>query len=280
MILNIEGAEATAKSTLALTAPLPIVCLSYDMGHKRAIWGSKFGEYFKDLKIEVVRYKAKETPPSYAGNDITVYAIPAPMQLDKEDLRGYQDIWDYTLSIFGRAVMDDKMVTVVLDTMTLLTKHKRDAYLEEANLRNPAQKRKQLTQIEYGRPDTELRSLYQMVASYEKNMVVIHHLRDHYGPVLKGDGKIEQGPDGTQEHDGVRDSPRFFDVSLRNENKEVTDITGAREKKIVSTFMKCGYNLSLQGMSITDATWDKIVRFIEDSPPGWNGPRFDRRNEA
>ena len=267
MILNIEGQEATAKSTLALTAPLPIVCLSYDMGHKRAIWGSKFGEHFKDLKIEVEKYKPGTKAPSYSGNDITVYAIPWPMQLDKEDIRGHVAIWDYTIELFGRAIMDDNVGTTVFDTMTLLTKSKRDAHLEAANMKEPSKKRTQLTQIEYGRPDTDIRSLYQMAASFEKNMVVVHHLRDHYGPVLKGD-KIEQGPDGTLEHEGVRDSPRFFDVSVRNENKKGT---------ITATFQKCGYNLNLQGMSITDPTWNKIVDFIENSPPGWNGPRFDRR---
>lgn len=275
MILNIEGEESTAKTTLALTGPLPIVCLSYDMGHKRAIWGSKFGEYFKDLKIEVVKYQPKTKPPSYEGNDITVYAIPTPMQLDPEEIVGFEAIWDYTLDIFGRAMMDSREVTMVIDTMTLLTKHKRDAYLEEANRKAKQDKkplRKQLTQIEYGRPDGETRSLFQMAAAYEKNLIVIHHLRDHYGPVLKDDGTIGQGPDGTKEHEGVRDVPRYFDVSLRNEN--------VKGKGIVSTFVKCGYNLNLQGMSIQEATWDKVIDFIENSPPGWNGPRFDRRNKG
>ncbi|KKK87943.1 hypothetical protein LCGC14_2748140, partial [marine sediment metagenome] len=47
MLLSIEGDEATGKTTLAYSAPLPIVGFAYDMGIERAIKGGKYEELFK-----------------------------------------------------------------------------------------------------------------------------------------------------------------------------------------------------------------------------------------
>ncbi|KKL26304.1 hypothetical protein LCGC14_2396680, partial [marine sediment metagenome] len=52
MLLSIEGDEACGKTTLAYSAPLPIVGFAYDMGIERAIKGGKYEELFKDLSIE------------------------------------------------------------------------------------------------------------------------------------------------------------------------------------------------------------------------------------
>ncbi|KKL24352.1 hypothetical protein LCGC14_2416150, partial [marine sediment metagenome] len=56
MLLSIEGDEATGKTTLAYSAPLPIVGFAYDMGIERAIKGGKYEELFKGLDIEIVPY--------------------------------------------------------------------------------------------------------------------------------------------------------------------------------------------------------------------------------
>ena len=42
MLLSIEGDEACGKTTLAYSAPLPIVGFAYDMGIERAIKGGKY----------------------------------------------------------------------------------------------------------------------------------------------------------------------------------------------------------------------------------------------
>lgn len=55
MLLSVEGLNATEKSTLALTAPLPIVFFAFDLGHSRA-WHGFYHDYFESLNIKVVKY--------------------------------------------------------------------------------------------------------------------------------------------------------------------------------------------------------------------------------
>lgn len=266
MIISVEGMEASGKSTFMYTAPLPIVGFSLDMGHERAIYGMKFGEFFKGLKVEVVKYAPKQPEyVSYKGNDITIYELPPPIQLDPKRIVGYMELWDYFLRIYVDALQDSDVSTVVIDTMTLLTKNKRDAYLQELQAKNPGNPRKQLQQIEYGHPDGGIRSLYTFAKTAEKNLVAIHHLRDHYGPSLGADGQVTTAPDGTMEIDGLKDTPRFVDVRLLNEKKN---------GQISSTFVKCGYNLGLEGTTVNNLSWDMLVNMIEMT---WSGRPFDRR---
>lgn len=266
VILSIEGNEATGKTALALTAPLPIVMFSLDMGSERALYGALYEKYFDGLKIQTHRYqplKPGEKPPAYEGNDITVYQLPAPIQLDNMRLVGYMEQWDYFMQVYAKAIQDPNVATVVVDTMTLLRKNKCDAYLQE--LQQGGRARKQLTQIEYGHPDGAIRSLYTFAQSLGRNFIGIHHLRPHYVTIMRN-GQEESVPDGTDEIDGVRDTQRYVDVGLRN----VKDKDG----KLKSRFIKCGPNLSYEGMEIPNMTWDRLVSMLET---GWHGPKYQRR---
>src|SRR5260221_3751757 len=131
MIISIEGAEATGKSTFAYTAPLPIVGFSLDLGSERAIYGTQWDKYFNGLKIETHTYMPEQKPAPYSGNDITIYEMPSPMQMDPNRLIGYMEQWSYFIHIFAEALQDREVGTIVIDTATLLRKNKCDAYLQE-----------------------------------------------------------------------------------------------------------------------------------------------------
>lgn len=263
MIISLEGQEATGKSTFAYTAPLPIVAFSLDLGHERAIYGTQFMEHFAGLKIEVNPYS--KVPKSYKSNDITIYELPSPVQVDDKRLVGYMEQWEYFINIFADAMQDPNVSTVVVDTMTLLRKNKCDAYLQELQVGGKV--RKQLLQIEYGQPDGAIRALYTHAKSFGKNLVAVHHLRDHYASGVNRDGQIESMPDGTQEIDGVKDTLRYVDVSLR-----MTKTSG----RLTSLIGKCGPNLAYEGNPVPDATWDRLVNMLET---GWHGKPFPRRKE-
>jgi len=57
MLLSIEGEEACGKTTLAYSAPLPIVGFGFDMGIERAIKGGKYEELFAGLTINIIPYE-------------------------------------------------------------------------------------------------------------------------------------------------------------------------------------------------------------------------------
>lgn len=263
MIVSIEGNEATGKTTLALTAPLPIVMFSLDLGAERAIYGTHYEQFFKGLDVHFQRYVKGQEPDDYTQHDITVYELPTPIQLDNDKLMGYMEQWQYFIGIFARAIVDPYVKTVVVDTMTLLRKNKCDAYLQE--LQGQGKPRKQLQQMEYSHPDGAIRTLYTYAQSAGKNFIGVHHLRPHYTQQLNRDGTVESMPQG-EEIDGVRDTLRYVDVALRNEKDK---------GKLKSQIVKCGPNLGFEGTPIANATWDKLVEMLE---VGWHGRPYDRRH--
>jgi len=279
LIINVEGQEGTGKSSFAYTAPLPIVAFSLDMGHMRAIYGKLYPEFFDGLKVVVNPYKKPEVRWSngqatakveyepYTGNDVTIYELPTPMQLDPNKVEGFMAQWAYMLTIYAAAMQDANVSTVIVDTMTLAYKNKCDAYLEELNVKGNGT-RKQLLQIEYGHPNEGIRTLYQLATATGKNLVAVHHLRDHYVSRMNTKGEIESVHDGTLETDGMRDTGRYVDITLRIEK--------TKDHKLVSKMSKCGPNLAMEGVPIFDATWDSVMSMVE---MGWYGPKFPRRKD-
>ena len=266
MILSVEGDESTGKSTMAYTSPLPIVGLSTDMGHERAIYGSQFTKWFKGLDIEFVRWPKSggpELPGKLSGGrDILIYELPTPMQTDPVKQVGYLRQWSYMLEVFMDQVQDPEG-TLVIDTMSLLNRNKRNAYLEDRQKVRPD--KQTLDQLEYGKPNEAIRDLYQAAQAFRKNLVVTHHLREHYKPVLVG-SQMETKWDGTYDTDGVPDTAKQVDVSMRM-MKEGGGLKGM--------FRKCGYNLGLEGTELSNPSWNMLVGCIEAA--GWEGRGFSKR---
>lgn len=266
MLLSIEGEEATVKTTLGYTAPLPIVGFQFDIGQNRAINGAMFDKYFKSLKIETIRFnrfgknEIDPSNPPWTGNDITIFELPQPIQLDTRKHEGYIALWDYFISLLGMAASDSNISSIVLDTATIARRIKVDAYLEELNVtavREGKAIRKQLLQIEYGHANDAIRNIYSLMATLDKNFISIHHLRDEYKPQLVN-GTMDNAPTGNRILEGLDGTYRFFDVCVRNEK-----VKGALTSKI----LKCGYNLSLEGVTLSqeNINWNSLVGLIEGS---------------
>ena len=256
MLLSIEGEEKSGKTTLAYTAPLPIVGFSFDLGTDRAINGTKYDEWFKGLTIKRIPYGAGT---SWSGNDITIYDLPRPIQLSQELLSGFMELWNYFIQLCAKAMMDPAISTIVVDTMTLCRRIKADAYLQELQEGSPNRPRKQLLQIEYGHANDSIRNLYDLAQSMGKNFVAVHHLTDEYKPQLKSDGTVESMPTGTRVLEGLVGTYRYQDVAVRNEK---------RGSSIETKILSCGYNLGLEGMSIVNCSWDTLVGMISGSLGG------------
>lgn len=256
MLLSIEGEEATIKTTMAYTAPWPIVGFQFDLGEERALYGAMYDKYFKNAKINIVKYdRLGENKPTkqWDGYDITIYQLPQPISLSSNLITGHKALYDYFITLLGLAVSDSNIQSIVVDTMTLARSVKADAYLEELNQKGAD--RRQLLQIEYGHPNEAIRSLYSLMKACDKNFIAIHHLRDGYAPqMIKGE--IQSVPTGERVLDGLDKTLRFVDVAIRNVKKGST---------INSVFVKCGYNLDLEGGSVPGNDWNSIVTIINMS---------------
>jgi len=295
MLLSIEGDEATGKTTLAYSAPLPIVGFAYDMGIERAIKGGKYEELFKDLDIRVLPYKKgvtyleNDTPP-WEGPDITIFELPSPIQLDAMRLVGNTALWLYSINLMAAAFSDPVISTIVVDTMTIARRAKASSHLETlqntAYLANgsPAPDgqggfrvpREQLIQIEYGKVNDAIRDIYTTGAGVKqsdgrpKNLIATHHLTDERvpGPVDER-GRETQVLTGNKILEGLAQTHRFVDIAI---------LTTKENKEIKGRLEKCGYSLGMEGMILNNPTWDRIANAVSIG----TGERIevDRRNHS
>ena len=277
MILSIEGDEATGKSCLALSAPLPIVSFAYDMGHERAIKGGKYEELFAGLAINIIPYEKGvtylEADAPWKDFDITIFELPSPIQLDSMRLKGNQELWLYSINLMAAAFSDPRVATVVVDTMTIARRTKANAWLE--HLQNaaydqsgnilivngqPAKPREQLIQIEYGKVNDSIRDIYTTGAGIKqgngnpKNLIAVHHLTDERAPgPLDRDGRETQVLTGKKILEGLANTHRFVDIAL---------LTTKVDQEIKGMLLKCGYSLAMEGTVLHNPTWNSLANLV------------------
>lgn len=270
MLISLEGEEATGKTTLAYTAPLPIVGFSFDLGTDRAFDGTQHDKWFAGLKIERIRWKRGVEIKSYdwSKNDITVFELPRPVQLSNDKFVGMADLWAYFIFHCAEALEDENIKSIVIDTMTLARRVKADAYLEELQGKEGST-RKQLVQVEWGHPNDSIRSIYNAGKIGDKHLIVIHHLTDDRIDVVTGTGKVEKGVlTGKRILEGYKPY-RHVDIALR---------LAFKEGNVVATWLKSGFNQALCDSTMKNPSWDNLVSSME---MGLGGRiKFDRRNSA
>jgi len=147
MVLSIEGREGKGKSTLALSAPDPIVLFDFDYGLEGVI--DSFLEAGKKILVPETSFKY---------HDVT-------------DPDEWVVLWERYKTDFLRALDCDKIRTIVVDTGT-----------EAWELIRLARHGK-LTQImphHYGPMNAEFRDLFRKVYDSDKNFVVTHKLKAKY----------------------------------------------------------------------------------------------------
>ncbi len=297
MLLSIEGEEATGKTTLAYSAPLPIVGFGFDMGIERAIKGGKYEELFKGLDINIVPYnkdiaqsKAVWDSPAWSDADITIFELPSPIQLDSMRLRGNTDLWLYSINLMAAAFSDPRIATIVVDTMTVARRCKASSHLEV--LQNSAyladgspapdgrggflRPREQLIQIEYGKVNDSIRDIYTTGAGVKqgngrpKNLIATHHLTDERAPGPTDEqGRETQVLTGKKILEGLAQTHRFVDIAL---------LTTKENKEIKGELKKCGYSLAMEGTVMANPTWDALANLVSMG----TGERIelDRRNHS
>ncbi len=273
MLLSIEGEEACGKTTLAYSAPLPIVGFAFDMGIERAIKGGKYDELFKGLEIRVMSYHKgvsylENGEPSWDGADITIFELPSPIQLDSMRLVGNTALWLYSINLMAAAFSDPAIATIVVDTMTVARRTKASSHLEvlqnaaydgAGNRIQGVNLREQLIQIEYGKINDAIRDIYTTGAGVKKNLVATHHLTDERREALDKDGKVVQMLTGNKILEGLAQTHRFVDIAIR---------THKENKEIKGELKKCGYNLGLEGTMLPNPTWDSIGNLVSMGTEG------------
>lgn len=265
MLLSIEGDEATGKTTLAYSAPLKVVGFALDMGFERAVMGGKYAELFEGVKIKVIPWhkdaSALDAEQWWKDNDITVFELPSPIQLEATRLQGFRYLYGYFIQVLTKALLDYDIASVVIDTMTVARRIKAQAHLEylqnsaydsHGTLLPDKTPRVKLQQIEYGVVNDAMRDIYTMGAGVRKNMVVTHHLTDEY---QKTPGTEDSLPTGKRVLEGLAGTHRFVDIAVRMEKDK-------KKHQLSCELKKVGYSLGLEGSVLSNPTWNSIVKLI------------------
>lgn len=289
MILSVEGEAGSGKTTLAYTAPRKVVGFSFDLGTHRALNGLKYDDFFADSNVSIVDYESSNFHPvvdtakftaaakekiDWADHDITVYELPEPVQFTNRVL-GCRQLFSYFLVLFGNAVQDDAVRTIVIDTATLARRVAGSAYLQELQEKAIGQGaedgalRKQLLQIEYGHPNGMIRNIYSLMKTVKKNLIMIHHLGDEYVDVVDDKGQKVSMRSGKRIYEGVKESDRIWDVGLRASEVATKPKNGGDYFEF--EYVKCGFNPSLKGTRMAGNEWNTMVSQIDGSLGGRSG---------
>ncbi len=259
MIISLKGESNTAKSSFPLTGPHQILYLETDPGG--------FNRAFLECKDDIIN-----------GN-IVFKSYPLPKEvlraaLVKQDkgfrIRGMKELWGAFVEDFctGLESPDIKLITV--DTYSQMHQILMAAYLQEkqeaqeVNGKLPVGKtyRENLTQIEYGQINSRMHTMLDQANVYDKNMVIIHHMTDVWGPVMK-DGKIDQGVVG-RDAKGWKNcgyaASDLADIVLETKRTTVTSNKGPITSFSV-VYTKAPP--ALMGVTVENPTWDKIVKQVK-----------------
>lgn len=260
MIFGLWGLDKTCKTSLALSFPKPLVEMEFDIGgFKRACRNLPNLPISDWYKQGLIQYEAYPMPIHIGKFDQTTLQV-RPSKI----IVGMKEIFYKWLSSYLKHLEDPKIATIVVDTGTLLYSITCDGYLQEkqelqldtnGNLLPNEKLRVQLQQIEYREPNNRMRGIIYNAKAAGKHLVLVHHARDEYKPMLQKDGTIASSATGKKERAGFATLGDSADVIVNT----YWDTT----KKKPYCKVELAEVKELEGMVFEEPTYDKIAKVIQ-----------------
>ena len=286
MILGIWGEDKTCKTTLALSAPKPLVVMELDIGGFERAKRNLNGH----LPILDWCRQGLITCESYAMPITAIGSIDLSRSVitPSKRIAGMKELFYAFLGSYLRHLQNPKLATIVVDTATILKQVTDDAYLQEkqeaqfdtsGKLLQNQRLREQLTQIEYKEPNTRTRGIYYNAKAAGKNLILVHHARDEYKSTThtNRDGNLvtENMPTGKRERAGFSTLGDSADMIVHT-YVERQSVLGENGKPVIDQVAKkpvtkpvpyCEVELSevleLVGMRFEQPTFDGIQQAIK-----------------
>jgi len=217
MIVGIWGEDKSCKTTLALTAPKPMVFMELDIGgFDRAIY-----RFQDEFNRGLIRYEAYPLPMTFGRFDPSTLTV-RPSRI----VVGMKELFYQWASKYINHLRNPEIASIVIDTFTLHYGVTCDCYLQEKQeLQLPLKAdgkgsdgkelRSQLLQIEYREPNTRIRGIIYNAKAAKKNLILVHHARDEYKPQPQRDGSIASSPTGKRERAGFSTLGDSADVIVK-----------------------------------------------------------------
>jgi len=262
MIISLKGENFTGKSGFGLSCPKKIGWHETDMnGFERALPHFELADPKIRSKIKHYTYPV---PDSYMQGDLGVSVSPR--------LYGLKELWQE----FVHNLLDDidsvDILSIVIDTFSQmypicadsLLQEKQEAQEVDGKLPKGERYREQLIQIEYRAVNQRMHAIFDVVAKANKNLIIIHHMTDIWGQVMK-DGQVKDGVVGRDAkgwHNCGLASSDLSDIVIEMAQGDPRKSYGNGKQdatKFYSTLVKSGEARSLRGMVIEDLTYDDLI---------------------
>jgi hypothetical protein len=267
IIFSLFGEDKSAKSTLALSFPRPLVYLELDIGgFQRACRNLPhlpIKDWFDKGEIKVEPYVI----PFQIGQ---LDAINSTVRSSKIVV-GMKELF-YKLAGSFIQHTQDNTATIVVDG-TLLYELTCQGFLQEKQEQQidskgnvlPGEKlRVSLLPLEYREPYTRMRGFIYNAKASGKNVVLMHHATDEYAPMPQRDGSVVEGRTGKRVRHGWQQLGDSADVMVHCWWKDAKKDAKGTVLEPGKPF--CRVELAevkeLEGMTFEEPTWDKIAKVI------------------
>ena len=255
LVVGGYGDIKTAKTSLGLTFPKPLVHFNLDLGFHRA--SHRFPGH------RVIPANVPLTPADLASNTHILskdYIIPVKFPGMKT--KGILDLWmGAIIPELIACVQDPATASILIDTGTIMWAIAKDAQLER--VQNSNTNRANLIQIEYALPNQELRALMSAARDSGKNMYITHHVGGVYKDLPDQQGRVSSVRVGDT-WDGWSHLGAIVDVVGRNRiiNEVKQTVPPTVERVPVFDIETCGYTLHAEGQTLPYPTFDTLLRMI------------------
>lgn len=248
LIMGIYGDIKTGKTSLALTAPKPLVHFDLDQGFERA-------------EPRVAKFRIKRIPPNgpnltedlFQNYDIVTKPYQIPLRFSGQKVHGMIGLWEMFLEDYRIACTSPHVKSLVVDTGTVLWAVRTQAHLEKIQKERP--ERTNLIQIEYAVPNADMRAVYGAARTYGKNLIITHHLGGVYEQKLT--------PQGVQE---IRVGDTWAGFSGMGAIVDMVARTTLQRNPlaVVLKVETCGYTLALEGQTFTNPDFTTLLEAINN----------------
>ena len=258
LTIGLYGEIKTAKTTLGLLFPKPIMHFDLDLGIDRAI--------HRFIKFSLLEVPANQPLPVEALNghyEIVTKPYYIPIRLPQMPVAGVVGLWEQQFLVdYFLAVNSPHIKTIIIDTGTKLWNMAKEAQLERAQRSNP--NRHNLIQIEYTLPNQEIRAVLGAARQTGKNLYIPHHIGGKYEPQPNPQtGRMESTQVGFT-WDGWSHLGAAMDLVLKSRTvtEDKKTVPPSSEEIPVVDIETCGYSLRAQNITLPNPTFDTILALV------------------
>ncbi len=226
----IVGDPKTLKSSLALTFPKDIAIFAFD----------------KAGVIRALRHVRLHVDPEIDDKiQLFEYGVPL-MKTAQDKFKWARERWTkFFEKDLPEAAESGAFKTIMIDTGTMMYDMCRMAYREEQGF-------EKVNQRNYEEIYARMSGVLMLPQYYEVNMVSTYYLKDEW----KGGSST-----GEEILDGYKKTGGLVDIVLQTKIKQEI-IEGKLENIPVAVINECGYDYHLNGVELTNPTYDDIINLM------------------